>query len=590
MFSLFYFFAIVVNLNANHDFLAVQFPAEKPTQTESSGTCKVVPPSERYPRFEPFTAPATDQDAQGAPFKRPWAPQDNHDGDSRILCLELSLRTALREEACALSGLPRALDGRHSPFKQAQVTKGLCQPGGLVMGMVSRPPEKGTRCQTKPEGVDEKRECKSKGRQRQREREKDGCGVTVFPEHFYTLAIAGNHSCISDAIPTADPYCTGFNGTELRCQRHRAYAGCEGAVPRHHQGTSQDPTGCGQGGKEDYAKTIDVRSSQDIECSRERHQGVASPQGCKGQAQRALAQALARISAMLGTATQALFGAAAQLQWPHQKGQARPGHGEANLGGPQQEGRRPRRSRSGDGRARRYKICRHRSNSPGCPSPTGLAGLCQGGNKGRDDGDLRYRGNNGPSQQTPKVARAIWWTTCWCAWYVSIGSETTCLLNENEFRGPCTGDTTQAIGADAYPFGEWGAASNMDLLASFTCPLTACHSAIWDPSILFMDTFTALGRAVHLRGEVLLASCLSASPAVPITTSSSSIMSERKSSCRKSALTKTCNKVHFCNFIEAYQVTGFASIEPLNVTEVFDEISLMARAANTTATIGELLH
>ncbi|CAL1150067.1 unnamed protein product, partial [Cladocopium goreaui] len=142
------------------------------------------------------------------------------------------------------------------------------------------------------------------------------------------------------------------------------------------------------------------------------------------------------------------------------------------------------------------------------------------------------------------------------------------------FGGPPAG----AIGADAYPFGEWGAASNMDLLASFTCPLTACHSAIWDPSILFTDTFTALGRAVHLRGEVLLASCLSASPAVPITTSSSSLMSEYKSSCRKSALTKACNKVHFCKFIEAYQVTGFASIEPLNVTEFFDEISLMARA------------
>ena len=331
MWSVLTSFLILVNLNHGFFDNFTEFDAaEEAKKAESIGTSSLVPASHWNPTALLCPIASTGSHFGQTSFKRFTFYQQDHDGNG-ILRMELSLRTALRQKTCALSGLQRALDRRHSPFKQAQVAKGLCQSGGLVMGMVSRPPEEGARCQTRSESVDEERECKSKGRQRQREGEKDGCGVTVFPERFHTLAIAGNHSCISDAIPTADPYCAGFNGTELRCQRHRAYVGCKGAVPRHHQGTSQDPTSCGQGRKEDYAKAIDVRSSQDIECSRERHQGVASPQGCKGQAQRALAQAFARISAMLGTATQALFGAAAQLQWPHQKGQARPGHGKATL-------------------------------------------------------------------------------------------------------------------------------------------------------------------------------------------------------------------------------------------------------------------
>ena len=162
---------------------------------------------------------------------------------------------------------------------------------------------------------------------------------------------------------------------------------------------------------------------------------------------------------------------------------------------------------------------------------------------------------------------------------MNIGSETTCLHYENEFRGPHNGDTTQTIDADAYSSRAWSAACNMGLLASFNCSMTACHSAIWDPSIFFVDTFTALGRAAHLRGEVLLTSCFNMPlDASPLTLTARLNATERIAPCIKSKKKRSSNQVRFCSYIEAYPVTGHASIEPLHETEAFDAINLMARA------------
>lgn len=84
------------------------------------------------------------------------------------------------------------------------------------------------------------------------------------------------------------------------------------------------------------------------------------------------------------------------------------------------------------------------------------------------------------------------------------GSDSSCPLGGNEDRLPPLNGLLVAESADAYPVFQ-GAACTDTPTMSFITPLTACHSAIWDPEIIFRDTFTAIGQANILRGEVLLA-------------------------------------------------------------------------------------
>ncbi|CAL1172589.1 unnamed protein product [Cladocopium goreaui] len=121
---------------------------------------------------------------------------------------------------------------------------------------------------------------------------------------------------------------------------------------------------------------------------------------------------------------------------------------------------------------------------------------------------------------------------------------------------------------DAYHLepGSFGAAWSVGVPPSFTTSLTACHSAIWDPSIFFVDTFAALGNAMILRGELIL----TANPS-SWASASTPALSEHKTILSKGSKKATSLSVRFSNVIEY--------VDPMGETG-FDEMSLMARQAS----------
>ena len=86
------------------------------------------------------------------------------------------------------------------------------------------------------------------------------------------------------------------------------------------------------------------------------------------------------------------------------------------------------------------------------------------------------------------------------------GSGISCPFYENDCRGPPPKKVALDCGSEAYfvELSSLGAAGSVGVHSSFSTLLTACHSAIWDPSIYFVDTFAALGTASDLHGELVL--------------------------------------------------------------------------------------
>ena len=146
-------------------------------------------------------------------------------------------------------------------------------------------------------------------------------------------------------------------------------------------------------------------------------------------------------------------------------------------------------------------------------------------------------------------------------------------------------DPQLAEGADAYSAFLQSAACTEAAPASFLCMATACHSAIWDTNFFFQDTFTALGNALLLQGEVLLS--LDREPWLQMT-------SKRDSPATlQPLLSILCGtrqkarqfKVRFQNNLDALHFDGSKSVEPLNVSiadlDDTDLHSLMARAPSS---------
>ena len=165
------------------------------------------------------------------------------------------------------------------------------------------------------------------------------------------------------------------------------------------------------------------------------------------------------------------------------------------------------------------------------------------------------------------------------------GSDTLC-LNESRFREPSNGESFVSFGADAYAascFKLQSAACPIATNASFTTTLTACHSVIWDDCHGFVDTFTALGIASLLHGELLLAD--------------TDLLSEQfhQVGCANVTPQLTCLKassrnhrpdlqIRFATCAEAIFPTGFVQVEPLHDDVLIadqpedDVVSLMGRA------------
>jgi hypothetical protein len=103
----------------------------------------------------------------------------------------------------------------------------------------------------------------------------------------------------------------------------------------------------------------------------------------------------------------------------------------------------------------------------------------------------------------------------------------------------------------------------------FLSPLTACHSAIWDPDIVFNDTFTALGLANMLRGEVILTNKIESLPP--------SDVHHFKPSCLRSPKKPLSSRIKFNEVVVAVHDDCSFSLEPLHDADI-DVHSLMARA------------
>lgn len=141
------------------------------------------------------------------------------------------------------------------------------------------------------------------------------------------------------------------------------------------------------------------------------------------------------------------------------------------------------------------------------------------------------------------------------------GSDSPCLYGENGCRVPNHAGLPQIEEAT---------------VASFTIPATACHSAIWDSSFPFLDTFAALGKAFQLQGEVILSSSTCTSKQfIPA-------HSEALPSCsQKQGLFVKKKKTRFNSVVESITHDGFPDVEPLSSVIAegeIDEISWMARA------------
>ena len=133
-----------------------------------------------------------------------------------------------------------------------------------------------------------------------------------------------------------------------------------------------------------------------------------------------------------------------------------------------------------------------------------------------------------------------------------FGSDSPCLFGENGCRVPNLVGLPQIEEAT---------------VASFTIPATACHSATWDPSFLFQDTFAALGKTIQLQGDVILSSS-TCTPVLP------SCIRKQSSSIKK-------KKTRFNSVVESITPNGLPDVEPLSgvIAEGgVDEISWMARA------------
>ena len=168
---------------------------------------------------------------------------------------------------------------------------------------------------------------------------------------------------------------------------------------------------------------------------------------------------------------------------------------------------------------------------------------------------------------------------------MKLGSDPSCLLWENEFRVPELYTPSLVDGADAYLELQQDAACTDTMSASFQITSTACHSAIWNPLVMFQDTFTALGNAFLLQGELLLSSgheflTLPSDDAISFTRPSPLPSCLKSLTSRKKKLT-----TRFNDFCESILPCGDISVEPLNVliadSPETEFVSLMARAPAT---------
>jgi hypothetical protein len=154
---------------------------------------------------------------------------------------------------------------------------------------------------------------------------------------------------------------------------------------------------------------------------------------------------------------------------------------------------------------------------------------------------------------------------------VNGGSDISCPFSVNDCHGPIFPKDALDLRPDAYLLEpcSTGAAWSVGAPPSFTTPLTACHSAIWDPNIFFVDTFAALGSAMILQGELILTS---SSPSW--TCASTTASPEHQTILSKGSKRAISLSVQFSKYIEY--------VDPPGDTGIFsDEMSLMARQAST---------
>ena len=579
MYLLQFFLGIVTLLN--HGFIADEYPTQKTSTSTSFGTCTLVLSQDWHQTFDLHPVARIASNSQIASLSRPCPPSQDLHGGSGVLCVELSLRTALWQEACALSRLQRSLDTWDTAFECAQIPKSVCstnwQFDRLVVGMASRGLQEGPRKQAETaKALDEECQCKSTCCERQRQRSTFGRSFSICPQCCFSLAFGGNYHYHSFAISAVTVGAIGDYADFGGCGTGPC---CPCRVSGSHQSTSQHSKCSGQSREATDPKATSFRPSQDVQCCESSFQGAQSLTRCENQASRTLVEAPSGFRELLGTAVETLFRAAVQLPESYPESTTRPWHSPSNFGRPQSEGRRRCRIRHC---ARGSKHWRHRSHESGPASADGSPSMCQSCQQSGDHGGLRRR-STGTHLKAAKIIGAVWWACqTWC---LSEGSDPLCLKCENRVRVPHSNNPQLAEGADAY-FALWQSAACTDAAsASFLCMATACHSAIWDTNFFFQDTFTALGNALLLQGEVLLS--LDRGPWLQMTSKSDSpatlqpllsILCGTRQKARQF-------KVRFQGNLDALHPDGSKSVEPLNVSiadlDDTDFHSLMARAPSS---------
>ena len=494
MFSLIYTFLVVILFVDN-------YAAQETASTAGTCTGTVAFPQARHPRFEPCTACRALPDTSIASLPRSWLFAKDPDGDAELLRMELPLWPFMWEETFLLPRLSRTLDLWNATFERTKVSACLCllKPIRMVMGLAFRCTATWTRRQaTWTEALDEKCKCACQSSQREEQRAAGRHQLSLRTNQFLTLAYHGADHQQHHTFSTAAAFDTICHCVDPRQQRCRADSSSQVGVPRLDEGSIEHTDRSCQSRKKDYAKTVGVWTSQNVQRSEQRVQRAESTQGRQVQTQRTMAETSPRLCALVGATIEALHRATSQLQWPHTKSTPRSWCSQADPGRPQQEGRRRQRPGCNPRRSHNWRC---RSPGLGPTGPDGATGMHQSRVQRRNHGNLGRR-DCGASQQASAICGTIGW---FCqAWGLIYGSDSPCLFRENGYRVPSPFEPQLADGTEAYLVYGQGAACVEAAPASFLCPATACHSAIWDPNFRFLDTFAALGQALQLQGEVLL--------------------------------------------------------------------------------------
>ena len=570
MYFLLHIFIIV--LHFNHDFLVDKLPEEATASAEGACQRALAPALHWCCAPQPQPIVEAGHYATGASFERPGPDPKNPHGSTGKLCLELSLagdcvgKSTLIVpivEGTGLQEFPiRTSQSRHAPMLGIQSGIGINRRDKqIVVGH-----RKEDRTNNGPEvqvpGCEprEKRRGKGKG---QSEQASPFAQTSPWPTSETTYAFPSPFTSQAPVAPTTQLGATDTDDVELILAVKEQYPDISKAPSKNTIGGSQSREEEGEAVANRLAKTskevgIAGKELQALREAQSKHRErwikhlQESVQSWEQQL-KLYTEQQANYNNLIKKATQELNTARQTLEVLNKKSRWK---------------RRDRRSRC---RCRRSENGRRRSPGIGAAGADDPAILRQSRRQGGDDGNLRLRGGcaTWTAGKAPALSRAIFWTA-WSYLFciVNVGSDPSCLLGKNEFRGPTIASplmTEEALGG------------------SFTCPLTACHSAIWDPALPFQDTFAALGRALLLQGEVILASSPEPSQTLPWSSVWSWPRPRPSKRVRSIARSNKPNtQVRFHDQVDCISGTGFLTTEPIrevcNDEDVLDIVTLMARA------------